>query len=110
LLARPAIASTLALVVPSAAADSPEGGAPFLDDCYSLSLGVFYPQVDSRIRLDSSAGVPDDETDFEDTLALEECKAVAFGGFRWRMSPRNLVESSLFNWTVPVSSRESPGR
>ena len=85
----------LVLAAAVAAADSSDEGAPFLDDRYSFWLGGFFPRVDSRIRLDSSSGAPGDEIDFEDTLGLEDGKSVGFGGFRWRISPRNLVEFEL---------------
>ena len=90
-----AVSSVLVMASTVAVADSPDEGAPFLDDRYSFWLGAFFPNVDSRFRLDSSAGVPGDEIDFEDTLGLEDGKNVGFGGFRWRMSPRNLVEFEL---------------
>jgi hypothetical protein len=89
------VAVILVLAATIAAADSPGEGAPFLDDRYSIWLGGFFPKVDSHIRLDSSSGVPGNEIDFEDTLGLEDSKTVAFGGFRWRVSPRNLVEFEL---------------
>jgi hypothetical protein len=88
-------AGLLVVVATVAAADSPDEGAPFLDDRYSFWLGAFFPNVDSRFRLDSSSGAPGDEIDFEDTLGLEDSKTVGFGGFRWRISPRNLVEFEL---------------
>jgi len=95
MLSKAVSAGLLFLAAAVAAADSPDDGAPFLDDRYSFWLGAFFPNVDSRFRLDSSAGVPGDEIDFEDTLGLEDGKTVGFGGFRWRISPRNLVEFEL---------------
>lgn len=94
-LSKSVVAGVLALTTTTAAAENPDGSAPFLDDRYTFWLGGFFPNVDSRVRLDSSSGAPGDEIDFEDTLGLEDSKAVAFGGFRWRVSPRNLIEFEL---------------
>ncbi len=90
-----AVPCVLILAAGKALAADEDEGAPFLDDRYSIWLGGFFPTVDSRFRLDSSAGVPGDEIDFEDTLGLEDGKNVGFGGFRWRITPRNLVEFEL---------------
>ena len=97
-LFKAAVASVLILaatVATVAEADSPNAGAPFLDDRYSFWLGGFFPKVDSYIRLDSSSGLPGNEIDFEDTLGLEDGKNVGFGGIRWRMAPRHLIEFEL---------------
>jgi len=95
ILSKAVSAGLLVMATAAAAADNPDEGAPFLDDRYSIWLGGFFPTVDSRFRLDSSTGTPGDEIDFEDTLGLEDGKTVGFGGFRWRISPRNLVEFEL---------------
>ena len=95
ILSKAVSAGLLVMATAAAAADNPDEGAPFLDDRYSIWLGGFFPTVDSRFRLDSSTGAPGDEIDFEDTLGLEDGKTVGFGGFRWRISPRNLVEFEL---------------
>ncbi len=95
-LSRTAVAGALILAPTiAAAADAPDGSAPFLQDRFSFWLGGFFANVDSQIRLDSSSGAPGDEIDFEDTLGLEDSKSSGFGGFRWRISRRNLVEFEL---------------
>ena len=96
ILSNAVVTGVLALAATIAVADDdPKASAPFLQDRFSFWLGGFFPEVDSQIRLDSTSGAPGDTIDFEDTLGLEDGKSVAFGGFRWRISPRNLVEFEL---------------
>jgi hypothetical protein len=96
-LSRAVIAITITLTLPGAivVADEATDVDLFLLDEYSIWLGGFFPNLDSRIRLDPGIGSPGDDIDFEDTLGLDDSKSVGFGGFRWRMSPRHMLEFEL---------------
>jgi hypothetical protein len=86
---------TLVFMQNVATADSEDeytGYSDMLDDKFSLWIGGFFPDVKSSIRLDSSAGGPGDDLDFENLLGLEDSKATLWGGFRWRISRRNQFE------------------
>jgi hypothetical protein len=75
-----------------ARADDSASGNLFLDDKYTIWLGGFFPNVDSRIRIDPDIGSPGDGLDFEDTLGLADGKSVLFGGVRWRQSRRHIYD------------------
>jgi len=85
----------LLLTASAAAADGTLENVPFLQNSYSFWLGGFFPEVDSHIRIDSSNGLPGDTIDFEDTLGLEDGKNVWFGGAKWWINPRHLLEFEL---------------
>ena len=68
-----------------------------LDDKFSLWIGGFFPQVESTIRLDSDAGLPGDNINFENFFGLEGSKTTLWGGFRWRISRRNQLEFEFNN-------------
>ena len=94
-LSRAVIAAAVILTTTVVVADDATKDGPFLLDEYSIWLGGFFPSLDSQIRLDPDTGLPGDGLDFEDTLGLDDTKSVLFGGFRWRMSPRHMLEFEL---------------
>lgn len=79
----------------SALADTPERGTG-LNKRVNLSLGGFRANVDSNIRMDSSAGILGTELDFEDDLGLAERKTLPYLDLTWRLSPRNRLEFSYY--------------
>ena len=86
------VAMACCLTATTAMPDDAEEEAPFLQDRFSFWLGGFFPKVDSQIRLDSGGNVPGDTIDFEETLGLEDGKSVWFGGARWRINTRHILE------------------
>jgi hypothetical protein len=74
-----------------------DGANPMLHDRFAIYLGGFFPEVDSRIRLNSENVGSGPGVDFEDTLGLEEGKSVLWGGARWRISNRNMLEFEFSN-------------
>jgi hypothetical protein len=68
-----------------------------LNDRFAIYLGGFFPEVDSRIRLNGQIVGSGPGVDFEDTLGLEEGKSVLWGGARWRISNRNMLEFEFSN-------------
>lgn len=89
---RCSIAGALFFTATAAAADTALANVPFLKNSYSFWLGGFFPEVDSHVRIDSSLGLPGDTLDFEDTLGLQDGKNVWFGGAKWRINPRHMLE------------------
>ena len=69
---------------------------PAADDKFAVYLGGFFPQVSSKVRLDGTTG-PGDGLDFENVLGLEDSKSVLWGGMRWQISRRNLLEFEFAN-------------
>lgn len=92
------IASSTILIVALFSADlrnahaAPDSSNPVLQNRWMISLGGFFPEVNSEVTLDSDLGSPGDGLDFEDGLGMEDSKAVLWGGARLRISRRNLIE------------------
>lgn len=77
-------------------AQSPRG-ASLLSDRFTLSVGGFFPYIDSDIRLDSdNSNIPGTEIDLEDDLGMDETHPTVFGGLRWRITPRHRIEAAYF--------------
>lgn len=76
-------------------AQVPDGPDGFFDERFQIWLGGFFPDVDSKIRLDTPDGFPGDTIDFEDTLGLDDGKSVLFGGARWRIAERHQLEGEI---------------
>jgi len=70
-------------------------GSPILTDRWGIWIGGFFPSISSKVTLDSNIGSPGDGLDFENVLGLEDSKTVLWGGARWRISKRNLIEFEL---------------
>jgi len=87
-------ASVLLLVADIATAKEGRELAPFIEDRFTLWLGGFFPAVDSTIRLDTPDRIGD-TIDFEETLGLDDGKNVWFGGARWVINPRHILEFEL---------------
>jgi len=94
-LAIPALLLCILCCEPVQAA--PNAANPILHDRFAIYLGGFFPEVDSRIRINGETIGSGPGLDFEDTLGLEEGKSVLWGGVRWRISPRNNLEFEFSN-------------
>ena len=82
-------------VITSAEAGTLPGKHPMLNKRFAVSLGGFFPDIDSKVRLDANDFDLGTEIDFENTLGLEETKNVWWANARWRISRRNNLE---FEW------------
>lgn len=79
----------------ASAADNDENA--MFHDRFAFYLGGFFPQVRSTIRLDGKIIGEGNNISFENVLGLEDSKSVLWGGARWRISRRNLVEFEFAN-------------
>jgi hypothetical protein len=66
---------------------------------FAFYLGGFFPQVSSTIRLDGKILGDGDELSFENAFGLEDSKTVLWGGARWRISRRNMLEFEMADLT-----------
>ena len=89
------LATTSLLAALPASADPLPGKHPLLNKRFTVSLGGFFPDVDSKVRLDATNFDLGTEIDFENELGLEESKNVWWANLRWRISRRNNLE---FEW------------
>ena len=64
---------------------------------FQVYLGGFFPEVETKIALDSTAFDDNPEIDFEEVFGLEDSKTVLWGGVRWRISRRNHLEFEFVN-------------
>jgi len=68
---------------------------PLLNDPFQIYFGGFYPSMSSEITINGDIAQPP-AIGIEDTLGVEEGKFVPLGGFKWRISRRNSLESEIF--------------
>ena len=64
---------------------------PLLHDRFAIYLGGFFPDISSEVTINGTI-LPGDSLDFENVLGLEDSKNVLWGGARWRISRRNMLE------------------
>jgi hypothetical protein len=91
------IAAVLLLLVATTGLSAGElpGKHPLLNKRFMIGGGGFFPDIDSKIRLDDDSLGIGTELDFEDQLGLEESKNTFWLTSRWRISRRNNLE---FEW------------
>jgi hypothetical protein len=70
---------------------------PQMDDKFAIYLGGFFPEVSSKVNLNGEVLPPGDILDFESVFGLEESKTVLWGGARWQISRRNMLEFEFAN-------------
>ena len=54
-------------------------GHAFTKQKWTFWVGGFFPNVESKVRLDSDLGSPGDGINLEDTLGLDDSKTVLWG-------------------------------
>lgn len=69
---------------------------PYLQDRWTIQLGVFYPDVSTTARLDNSALQRGTEVDFEDDLDLTDRKALGSILASVRLGERWRIEAEYF--------------
>lgn len=67
------------------------------DSTFQLRVGVFFPDLDSSIRIDSDFGRIGDGLDFERDLGMSESKTTLYGGASWRFAPKHILEWEFFD-------------
>jgi hypothetical protein len=63
----------------------------------AIAAGGFWPNLDTKVRLDSSDGILGTTIDFETNLGMEESKALPIFVARWRISRRNAIDFAYFD-------------
>jgi hypothetical protein len=88
----------LSLAGQVAAGDKPEWRSWPVGDRLTVSAGVFFPQLDTKVRARSAdAAFPVASiVDFEDDLGLDDTANRPMGSVNWRISKRNSIELSYF--------------
>jgi len=69
---------------------------PFKDNT-EITIGGFFPAVDTSARIDSNSGSVGDTLDFEDVFGLDENDSSIFGGIEYRFNDRHAIEATYFN-------------
>jgi len=89
-----------ALLLAFSGASAGEGNGPvstIRDSTFQLRVGVFFPDLDSSIRIDSSLGRIGDGLDFERDLGMAESKTTLYGGASWRFAAKHVLEWEFFD-------------
>ena len=79
------------------AAQSNDPVSTLWDSTFQLRVGVFFPDLDSHIRIDSSLGQIGDGIDFERDLGMSESKTTFYGGASWQFANKHVVEWEFFD-------------
>ena len=79
------------------AAQSIDPVSSLWDSTYQLRVGVFFPDLDSHIRIDSRLGQIGDGIDFERDLGMSESKTTLYGGATWRFAAKHALEWEFFD-------------
>ena len=94
-------------------ADAEESGAPKskFDSKFSVSLGGFFPQIDSSFSLNpSSTGGSGSTISMEDDLGLASSSVSPWVNFSWRFLPRHQVHVEWFQLNRDGSATGGPFR
>jgi hypothetical protein len=67
------------------------------DSTFQLRVGVFFPDLDSHIRIDSSFERIGDGIDFEQDLGMSESKTTFYGGASWQFANKHILEWEFFD-------------
>ena len=67
------------------------------DSMFQIRVGVFFPDLDSSIRIDSHLGRIGDGLDFERDLGISESKSTLYGGASWRFATKHVLEWEFFD-------------
>ena len=89
-----------ALLLAFSGASAGEGNGPvstIRDSTFQLRVGVFFPDLDSSIRIDSSLGRIGDGLDFERDLGMSDSKTTLYGGASWRYAAKHVLEWEFFD-------------
>jgi hypothetical protein len=70
----------------SAVAQASDDYHPFLSDKFNIGIGMFFPKKDFTLRVDGA--VPEEEIDFQESLALDDSESVWSLNFRWRFGEK----------------------
>lgn len=84
------MAMAASLIAPAALAAPDPWAAPF-----TLQIGAYNAEAETKVRLDSSSGRFGTEVGFESDLGGEHRKATPTFDMLWRLSPRHAVEASV---------------
>lgn len=67
------------------------------DRTFQLRVGVFFPDLDSSIRIDSDLGQIGDGLNFERDLGMSESKTTLYAGVSWRFARKHVLEWEFFD-------------
>jgi hypothetical protein len=96
-ICRPALLTLLLFVVHSTALA--QQSHPLLTEKYQLWLGIYFPDMDSKIGIDGSSGVQDHEIDFEGQLRGSDDDEIFAGSFLWQFGEKWGLQTQYFDST-----------
>lgn len=69
---------------------------PLADRLY-FSVEAFFPNLDTKVRLDATDGTPGTTIDFEQNLGMSDTESLPAFGFRWRFARRHRLRLDYFS-------------
>lgn len=91
------LAAILLALSGASAGESNDPVSSIWDGTFQLRVGVFFPDLDSSIRIDSEFGRIGDGLDFERDLGMAESKSTLYGGASWRFAAKHILEWEFFD-------------
>jgi hypothetical protein len=85
----------LAAEAPLAATEESSSASSLFDSKYTLTLGGFFPRIDTTLTLNSPRGGGTDIS-AEDDLGLDDSTPTAWVNFNWRFQPRHQLQIEWF--------------
>lgn len=68
-----------------------------LGDKYTTSLDLFFPRIDTRVRLDATNGTIGTTIDFEQNLGMSDSEILPEFSFSWRFAKKHRLRLDAFN-------------
>jgi len=91
------LAAILLALSGASAGESNDPVSSIWDGTFQLRVGVFFPDLDSSIRIDSEFGRIGDGLDFERDLGMSDSKTTLYGGASWRYAAKHVLEWEFFD-------------
>ena len=67
-----------------------------LADHFTITVAAFFPNLDTRVRVNASDGSTGTTIDFEQTLGLSDTETIPGFGFGWRYAKKHLLQLETF--------------
>jgi hypothetical protein len=68
-----------------------------MGDRFTISAEVFFPNIDTKVRLDASDATPGTTIDFEQNLNLSDSETLPALGFAWRFAKKHQLIANIFD-------------
>ena len=86
----------LSLSAPAIAQNETDWQSWPLADRFTITLNAFFPNLDTKVRLDASDQTPGTTIDFEQNLGMSDTETLPGLGLGWRFAKKHQLELETF--------------